>query len=452
MRKLFTILVLMISVVLSGTHQSLAVASNSMPIAIDRPSTDIFGQDHYYSLTLRGNGDVLVSGRLLFSNTDSMPLSGYTLHIPSGKVNDITVYQVSRNRICEQYDSYDYPIYDQSYPNIKRPTPLNCIKYQEPAYYDYLSGQNTYTKATFTYSNNKINIFLPKAINPGGNAGILIFYRAQNITKKSILGAYTYEFQTLKVPSVIHTLQVGIAPDSDLYIKASKGRVQYNSSQHITSAIMKNDATGVSSPQLDTYHQQIGQGSVVKSASSLQPLDSYTVKGTYADAQWKLYGNEIGIAVLVFGVLIGLLIFVVKKLTKTSHLQSSRRTQSIILVGILSTVSTFCIVTYTVGVYVMIRMLQFGYYYQSSIIISLLVFVVSSGIYLILLIGPAVWIGVTRGIAYGVSTVMLTIFILGFVLVLIITGMFITNNPDTLPYPVPMGISGSTSTVAPDMK
>lgn len=444
MRKLFTILVLMISVVLSGTHQSLALASNSMPIAIDRPSTDIFGQDHYYSLTLRGNGDVLVSGRLLFSNTDSMPLSGYTLHIPSGKVNDITVYQVSRNRICEQYDSYDYPIYDQSYPNIKRPTPLNCIKYQEPAYYDYLSGQNTYTKATYTYENNTIDVSLPHAISSGSSGSLLLFYRLKNATTRTLLGGYTYEFQTLKTEDTVHIVQIGISTDSDLFVKGAKGKVQYSPTQYMDSAIMKNAAAGVSSPQLDMYYQQIGQGNEIKTSQALQPMDTYTVKGEYADSSWKLYGKEILIGLIIIAVCLGLVLLVIKKVAKATQGKMNNQSKSILLVGIVSTVTAACITGYTVFIYFVFSYMQFNYYSQMNTIFTILLLVVSCGVYLVLLAGPSLWIGLSRGVVYGISTCALTVFLLGVVLVILIAGMFVTRNPYPV-YPIRMQPYDSTA-------
>ncbi len=429
------------------------------PIPTTTPVTDIFGQNQYYTITLRGNGELAISGRISFLNTDNSSVSKMKFETPQKPLEGLVIYQAFHKPICQQYDYQSPDVYydknQQMMPDYKitrKPEQPRCLAYREPEYYDYLSGQNTYTKVTYTYENNIIDVSLPHAISSGSSGSLLVFYRLKNATTRTLLGGYTYEFQTLKTEDTVHIVQVGISTDSDLFIKGAKGKVQYSPTQYMDSAIMKNAAAGVSSPQLDMYYQQIGQGSEVKSASNLQPLDSYTVKGIYADAQWKLYGNEIGIAMIVFVVLIGLFIFVVKKFIKTPQLQSNRRTQSIILVGVLSTVSTFCIVTYTIGVYFMTTMLQSGYYYQSSIIISLLVFVVSCGVYLILLIGPGLWIGVTRGIAYGVSTVILTVFILGFALVLIIGSMFITRNPNSVPYPMPMGISGSTSTVAPDMK
>ena len=459
MKKTITTLALFIFLLLFSIGHIASAADTAatmpvtdpFPIPPTTPVTDIFGQDQYYSVTLRGNGELAVSGRISFLNTDNSSVSRMKFEMPQKPLDGLVIYQAFHKPICQQYDYQSPDVYydknQQIFPDNKitrKPEQPRCLAYREPEYYDYLSGQNTYTKATYTYENNTIDVSLPHAISSGSTGSLLVFYRLRNATTRTLLGGYTYEFQTLKTEDTIHIVQIGISTDSDLFVKGTKGKVQYSPTQYMDSAIMKSAAAGVSSPQLDTYYQQIGQGNEIKTSHDLQSMDTYTVKGEYADSAWKLYRKEIVIGLIILAVCLGLVLLIIKKVAKATQGKMNNQSKSILLVGIVSTVTAACITGYTVFIYFVFSYMQFNYYSQMDTIFTILLLVVSCGVYLVLLAGPSLWIGLSRGVVYGISTCALTVFLLGVVLVILIAGMFVTRNPYPV-YPIRMQPYDSTA-------
>src|SRR3989344_3420130 len=54
----------------------------------------IFGEDHAYSVTLRGNGEAVVNMRVAFSNFEEQPNKDVTLTFSGETPSEVAVYQI----------------------------------------------------------------------------------------------------------------------------------------------------------------------------------------------------------------------------------------------------------------------------------------------------------------------------------------------------------------------
>ncbi len=106
-----------------------------------------------------------------------------------------------------------------------------------------------------------------------------MYYRAFGYAERYSFGAYNYNFETLKIDSVISNLRVGISPDSDLFMKGATGTVDYFKDSTMVLESSKTMSAGASftNSYMDTAISNIGYGSITKYASNLMPLDSYKV-------------------------------------------------------------------------------------------------------------------------------------------------------------------------------
>src|SRR3989338_11181515 len=61
------------------------------------------GQEQSYSVTFRGNGEAVVTARVVFFNDSRTPLSSLRLRTPRVDPKDILAFQVFREKICSRY-------------------------------------------------------------------------------------------------------------------------------------------------------------------------------------------------------------------------------------------------------------------------------------------------------------------------------------------------------------
>jgi len=255
-------------------------------------------------------------------------------------------------------------------------------------------------------------------------------------------------FDSLKVHDNINGLTIGMNTDSNYVFKEAKGNVNYTTPQTIlaTPAMKSADTTGVN-PSFSEFYNQIGQGTLVKNASQLAPLDSYTTKGSYADSQIKLYGQEITITVLVLLTVI-LSIFliiksVIKQLAKPAQTENHQQAQVsngklfFIATGI-SFASVVLLTMYTFGTIFLANYISSLGYYQFTNFLMIFVFLISALVYLFFLFTPAIFLGLQKGIRWGIVTFGITICwtIIALFLALGIVFFFSTTNNSPIYPPI----------------
>lgn len=420
-------------------------------------SANFLGQDHSYSVTFRGNGEAVVSARMIFSNLEEATMSAMTLRIPRVTPQDVMVYQISREPQCIRYKSPAYPqinngsiIYDTQ-KKLDVYDPPVCEEYQEPDYTQYWYGGNTYHKADVVMGTDSVIVNFPKPIKPNGSGAIIVYYRAMGYTTKDAYGAFNYAFETLKVEDRIRSLQVGISTDSDLLLKEATGKVDYQTTMTAPAMEMRSasaDGVAFKNAQLDSVIQQIGYGTVVKSSSNLQPLDSYTVTGSYAESQWRMHGKQITtgiITVIVVLILLALLArFIIKRIIKhTTTVDSSKQKNTmhngvfVAKAAAVGFVSAIIVAAYGVAVFFIAALIGRTFSYNSemmSFFLMLSLGIISFAVIALLLFGPAIYVGMKQGIWKGVIIFAATIIWLKLFFIVLVMIMFVSRNSY---YPTP---------------
>jgi hypothetical protein len=345
--------------------------------------SQMFGQEHFYTVILRGNGEAAIHSKFIFTNTEEATMSAMTLKTPDIAVKDIVGYQVIREPQCDEFEPVKYLPYN---PDVT-PTPYvqpKCRKYGEPDYYNqYFYGKTSYKKLKIAISGDQINVSLPEKVSPEKSGSIIMYYHTDNYTQKEFGGTYKYEIKTLKSEVPIKQIQVGVITDSDLKMRSPDAKVQYNTGESTMKKLMAvgSDRLGFSAnARTSAYYQEIGQGALTKTAYDLQPFDSFKVTGSYADSNLKLYSKELSIG-SVAGLLIlaGIVFFsrkAYKNLKKSKPVQSSveapqvqshHLTNTILLTGALSFISAILMSGYLLFVYLLISAL--GYYGNQSVFV-----------------------------------------------------------------------------------
>ena len=153
----------------------------------------IFGQDHFYTVTLRGNGEAVVNMKAVFTNYEEASTSAITFEIPRVNLENVGVYQVVREKECIQFEAQKYDPETREY----IPSKPQCTGYREPDYYAYYYGNTKYYRADSTLDGDKLTVQLPQEIGPQKSGSIILYYRAQGYVSKGMFGAYKYNFETI---------------------------------------------------------------------------------------------------------------------------------------------------------------------------------------------------------------------------------------------------------------
>jgi len=396
---------------------------------IPNPEPGFLGQDHSYSVTFRGNGEAVVALKVVLTNKGESPLSEATLRIPKVAPQEIFVYQVLRDPVCSRF------LNDNT-----------CLETQEPDYYGYYWSKSRYQKSQSEYSGDTLKVILPQAIASNKSGSFFVYFRAMGYAEKNMFGAYQFSFESFQVDDDIRNLTVGISTDSDLVLRGATGDVNYRFEDASPSlkAVGGGGAPAESSA-IDTFYNQIGYGSLVKTASSLAPLESYTVSSSYASTRIKLYAKEAAWGVGIFLGLMVLAVVVSRILLRKSNSGqggtkvTSFDSRSLILSLGVSFGSAALVSGYSVLAILAVGFLtrNIGYDFQAAA--TILVVVISFAVYALFLFAPGIYLGAKKGMGWGIATLFLTVF---WMLIFLGVGLLIylsVRTPNSYPGPIPLG-------------
>ncbi|OGM18532.1 hypothetical protein A2686_02940 [Candidatus Woesebacteria bacterium RIFCSPHIGHO2_01_FULL_38_10] len=376
------------------------------------------GQDHSYSVVFRGNGEAVVSAKIVFMNKKDDTLDEIKLRVTKVLPTNLSVYQAISLGRCLRYSSRTYDPVENRY------LPSRCIEIEEPDYYSYY-GNVSYQKAKAELDVDTLKITLPKAVASNKSGAFIIYFRAIGYAKKNLFGAFNYEFETLKAEEDIRNLMLGISTDSDLILKGVKGEVSYRFEESAFSAL--ESAGAVTAPQksiaMDRFVSQIGHGKINKSASNLAALESYKVEGDYASSRIKLYAKELTIGFLLILIFVGLTGLVVKRIYKkfsalkekevgdSAEKKENLSSSSALLLLTLgvSFFSSVLVSAYSVFVYLLSKFLSGLVEYQFLGMFALFLIIASFIIYAILIFAPAAFIGAKKGVGWGITTLVFSV-------------------------------------------
>ena len=353
-----------------GVSESSAEVGIGAPDYIIPPIPDgepgFLGQDHNYTVVFRGNGEAVISLKVVFTNKTEENLTDVELRVPQVEPRNISVYQQIREPVCIQHGSRTYPNLEK-YKNISGACPTystvnlcnraqargescswyyctntclatgssteevcstetKCLEYQDPNYYSYY-GQSKYQKAEHEHEGDTIKVTLPVAIKPDKSGSFFVYFRAMGYASKTFLGAYKYTFESLKANDDIRSLRIGINTDSDLVLKGAKGEIEYRYEEPQFAGL---ESAGVpaKSASIDRYYNTIGTGRIYKNASDLAPLESYKVSGAYAKNRLMLYGKEIAIGLGICAFLVIITIVVIRFIFNKIHKADTEKPES----------------------------------------------------------------------------------------------------------------------------
>jgi hypothetical protein len=249
----------------------------------------LFGQNHFYTVIFRGNGEAITYAKIAITNSEEKPLTEFSFEMPKVSPSEIVMYQMKLPQECVNYN----------YNDPARP----CLQYRDPDYaqqyyyYGYSNGKAEYQKIQYTKSGNLYRFTLPTPVEPYKSTAIIVAYAAKGYVNES-LGLYKFNFETLKVPSRIQEIRVAVDVDSDLLLKGKRSSVNYNTTGLGVSELAAPQS--VSSRDLDKVVGSIGSyGPLVKEAKNLAPNESFIVKGEYATNWFRLYFSSILLTILI---------------------------------------------------------------------------------------------------------------------------------------------------------
>lgn len=266
---------------------------------VQSASDDLFfGENHFYTVIFRGNGEAIVFAKLVFTNRDNSPISSYTFDIPHANPYEMSIYQVVLSPYCIQFD-------------YQNPSRL-CLKYQEPDYSYYGNSTSDFRKINFTKEGTAFKLNLPVAVEPNKSSALVIAYGTKDYVKE-FSGLFSFNFETIKIPARINNIKVAVDADSDLLLKSEKSQVIYQTSPlvNMTMPAANSQAT---SQTLGKITQYIGSyAKIMKEAKNLAPNESFVVKGEYANSWLRLYLSPVILTLAVI-LLIFIVVFLIMKL------------------------------------------------------------------------------------------------------------------------------------------
>ncbi len=434
MRYLKTLLFLFVFLLFSiKTPLVAAQEIQVMPLPPDTPP--ILGQEHAYSVLFRGNGDAVVTMRTAFTNEEKTQTNTISFRIPRVEPRRVSAFQIIREPQCIRFQT-------------------ECVEYQEPNYFQWY-GQAKYQKATARFSGDTLTITLPQPVKPNKSGSVLVVFSASGYTKKDTFGAYSYAFETFKVEKTsITKATIGVGVDSDLILAGAKGQVNYRVSEaDAISVAASAEKMAVTSPQLDQMYSQVGYGTITKNVSHLEPLESYTMKGRYADSVLRLYAKPSLIGLLIFVAVVIILILLgrtaITSLTKQPVKGAAPSTTDIALTTGGSFAAAALIAIYTAALLLLRDTVQQVISYEVVGIVFILATIISIGVYGFLLVIPAILVGLRRGLAWGLGTFGLTILFLVINAVVMLLILMLLYGGGVRPMPIYPIMKGITSDAPP---
>lgn len=414
MKYLKTLLFLFVLLLFSLKAPLVAAQEMQIMPPIRPDDTPILGQEHAYSVLFRGNGDAVISMRAAFTNEGTSQTNVVSFRIPRVEPRRVSAFQILREPQCVRYET-------------------TCVEYQEPNYFQWY-GQAKYQRATTGFSGDTLTITLPQPIKPNKSGSVLLVFSATGYTKKDLFGAYSYAFETFKVESAsVSKATIGVSVDSDLVLAGAKGKVNYRFSEtDALSMAAGMEKMAAPNSQLDQMYSQVGYGTITKNVSHLEPLESYTVRGRYADSILRLYAKHLLIGL---GIVIAAVVVLVLLGKRVFGGRIGKQGDVALLIG-GSFAAAALIAVYTAALFLLRTWVQQMVSYDMVGIVFILITIVSIGVYGFLLVTPAILVGIRRGMAWGLGTFGLTVLFLVINAVIMVVTLILLNGNGMRPTPI----------------
>ena len=471
----------------------LPVSANGVPIdSIPPPITYTEGDSQYYTVVLDGEGEALVSLKLVLQDKN---LSSVYFQIPGKDVRVLNVIQEVETitKTCQQSYTYDYApttktVCEQYSDNLKCTewdANLTCVKYEKECLKyaeqcDYYSDSSSsyYYSADHAVSDGGdyagVTVTLPQPLSSDAvnKVTLIISYKVNDVAEKS-LGVFSYDASTIKIDRDTNNVRVAVNVVDPFVLKGGTPTVDYRPSPSIgvlgSAAAEKLEASTDYRYNDASEYLEYAYG-VVETAQALDPMETFHVKGKYATSRLALFKGRITVvSLLIIAVLIGIIFgvrAVVRSLSGRSSTPPARRvaprvraqqhaaffalspsrapadpSQTALLVGVASFLSaalvfgTWYIAKFVIGnLYSWVYGDYYGSYGTLSSAVSMVVFLVATLLILVELAAPSFWVGIKQGWLPGVFTFLATLGWLILIIIVVVTLYIATSGGYSGPY------------------
>jgi len=313
-----------------------------------------FGQDQFYYVVFDSEGEASVVLRLeLPANAD---VDSLKLEIPGESMRIIAVQQ--------EYYTYNERGY-RNYP----------VKYVDVNY-------------TYELLKDSVSLDLDIPRPKEENIVLFLFYKTEDyIVQKG--GVYHYNFQTVTNKFDTNTVRVSLDVAEDLYLKGIDASIDYRDNKGYNTMALGEVATADMAVAMSSSIRSVQTG-YSKTASGLDPHESYTVTGKYADSWWTINWWKPFLGVVVLLSVLGAGAYGLTRLY-----QKKKKLGASVSVGMGSGV---LVAGSWLGVLFLLDVVSFGYNSVIPVFLVLLTIMMSGFIFF----APSVMIGYTKGVKYGI--------------------------------------------------
>lgn len=259
----------------------------------------VFGQNHNYSVTMRGNGEAVITARIAFTNFSDNDLSELKFS-SDDQLYELMAYQQVLPQVCDE------SVYNQETKSS------DCKKYSDPNYYQnnrYYYGNSKGSAKYFKLKSQTIgdllSINLEQSVKPDKQGAIILSYYSKSYVEKKWGGLFKFNFNNLKAPVRIKEINVAISTDADLVMRGQKTTVNYDTALSAVGESAGLGATSFQNKSLDEASRKIGySGTINKKGTDLAPEETLNVPGTYATSKLRLNLCRIVTTIIVLILLI----------------------------------------------------------------------------------------------------------------------------------------------------
>jgi hypothetical protein len=350
------------------------------------PPYDIYGGSQpsgtrqYYSAVLDGEGEADVAAKLTFQNTQKELIEAVVVEIPGTQLrllNALQEYTLTENR------SGYYPYYRTAYSTLK--------PQQET-----LSRSVMYT------------IPLEQPIKEQETGVVLLRYKSAGIAVKS-MGAFSFTFETAKTAYDTDSVRIAINVQDGYHLDNTASAINYRIGFAEAAAF---SGKAAESAAVSRFSQSIEyERGLVKHAYSLDPWESFTITGHYAESWLRLHYRGMLASALAFAALAAVAVAGTRTLLR-------QRNAAVIAVaaGILSALSMAGVTLLTMA---LLQNSNKWFGYGSSNALVLLIMLLIAALLLALFLLPPAVVGMKYGAAYGIITILVALAALAAVVLLL---------------------------------
>ena len=422
MVSVFILMVLSVSMIagmaVSAIASSESVGKVMMPRYDDGASA--FGQNQYYSVMFDEEGDAIVAAKLKIQNTGKENLSIVSIEIPGESIRMINIFQEVQGtqKYCAQWDDFCTLTSESGKcTNFER----KCVSWQDqqvwpPYYYSVDKKENQLSKSVqYTFT-------LPVPLDEQQVGTILMYYKVQGYVSKG-WGIYDFDFESAKMDQDVASVRIAVNVQQDLILEGGQSKVDYRG-DGLSYAVAESapSAKAVQSNELQQFSSQLEwQQGYVKTVEGLDPLESFHVKGTYGTSWLMMHKISLIVGILLLVAVIFGLVLAIKRL-------SEERMSSIVVLIITGVAAGFLILLNVLFFTYIVRNMTQWVGYDYGQLLSLLLVLLASIITLALLIAPAVYIGLKKGISKGFLVLGITIITLVLLSIMAIVFLAIVSS------------------------